>query len=311
MTETRDGARGASREIVVWWFRGRPSSSDGQARSLLKALESYCDLRVHAAPLVGVGRAWRSGLRGRYPVELPDPDILIGVGRESHWSMLAARWVRGGRIITFSKPFLPRWFFDLCIIPEHMGARSSSRVVATRGVLSTPSEPRSREAGTGIIIIGGPAPQYRWSDDEIIAQITEIIARHPQHRWFLTTTMQTLAETERCMQALSAANVFCIPHYEADPTWMYSRIKDVEQVWISEDSLALIYQSLTDGAATGILPVPRRKSRPNREIAALEGTAVFFPAWQAGAPMHAPQSPFNEAARCAAEIYKRWLQSAG
>lgn len=308
MTETQSGVRGAPRAAVVWWFRDRRSQHEGQVRGLLKALEACCPLHVYAAPVVGAWKAWRSILNHHYPAaDLPDPDILIGAGRETHWAMLAARWARGGRIVTLSKPYLPRWCFDLCIVSAHAGGRSSARMIATRGNLPQQTLPRPKTAGTGLIVIGGPAPHYNWSDDELIVQISEILVRYPDHRWYLTTTLQTPLETEQRLQALSGQNVFCIPHYESDPKWLFSRIQDAEQVWLTEDNLTVIYQALTAGAAVGVLPVPRRK--PNREVAALEGLVEFFPAWQAGTALHAPQPPFNESARCATEIYTRWIGS--
>ena len=178
-------------------------------------------------------------------------------------------------------------------------------MIATRGVLPPPSTPCAKIAGTGLMVIGGPALQYRWSDDELVSQITAVLSRHPDCRWYLATTAQTPAETERRLRELSGHNVFCIPHHEVDPHWLDNRIQDAEQVWLSEDNLNTIYQTLAAGAAIGIFTVPRRK--PNPEVTALEGLVVFFPAWQAGQALHVPQPPFNESARCAAEIYQRWL----
>ena len=309
MTETQDGVRGASRAAVVWWFRGRLSQHEDQVHGLLKALEKQCPLRIYAAPVVSFWKAWHFFLRRYYPAaDLPDPDILIGAGRETHWAMLTARWVRGGRIVTLSKSYLPRWLFDLCIIPAYAGGRSSKRMIATRGILPSPQAPLPKVAATGLIVIGGPSSQYRWSDDELIAQISEILSRHPDYRWYLTTTPQTPADTERRLQAFSAQNVFCIPHSETDAKWLLGRIQDAEQVWLTEDNLFTIYKALTAGAAVGVIPVPRRK--PSKEITALEGLVVFFPAWQAGMDLHEAQPPFNESARCATEIYRRWLCNA-
>lgn len=307
MSENPDSVRGASRAIVVWWFRERPSDADGQARGLLKAMEAQCSLRVYAAPVLNIWRAWQFALRRRFPAaELPNPDILVGTGRDTHWSMLVARWARGGRIITLSKPNLPRWLFDLCIVPAHAGGVDKARMIATRGILPEPSAQRPKIAGTGLIMIGGPAPQLRWSDEVIFERVTEILARQPDYRWYVITTPQSSADMVRRIAELSAQNVFCMAHHEVDPKWLQSRIQDVEQIWVSEDNLAVIYQALTAGAAVGVLPVPRNK--PSREIAALNGLVVFYPQWRDGESLHAPQSPFNESARCAAEIVKRWLQ---
>ena len=97
VTETQDGVRGASRAAVVWWFRGRLSQHEDQVQGLLKALEKQCPLRIYAAPVVSFWKAWHFFLRRYYPAaDLPDPDILIGAGRETHWAMLTARCAGSG-----------------------------------------------------------------------------------------------------------------------------------------------------------------------------------------------------------------------
>src|SRR3569833_1114967 len=125
--------------------------------------------------------------------------------------MLAARWARGGRIVTLAKPHLPRWLVDLCIVTEHEGGRSSKRVFATRGALPQPGSPRPRAQGTGLVVVGGPRSALRSSDDELCAQITDILARHPVLRWFISTTPQTLAETEQRLLSRAAAIIFVVP----------------------------------------------------------------------------------------------------
>ena len=308
MTEARERVRGASRAMVVWWFRTRRSEQEAQARGLLKALDTECPIRVYAAPVVGPWKAWRSALRRHYPAaNLPNPDLLLGTGREAHWAMLAARWARGGRIVTLAAPQLPRWLFDLCVLPEHEGARNSKRVFATRGALPQPFPPRPRAQGTGLIVVGGPGGAHRGSDDELLAQVSGVLSRAPDHRWFITTTARTSAETEQRLHALAAVHVHVVPHHEADPHWLLARMQEVEQVWVSEDNLDGIYQALNAGAAVGVLAVHSRT--PHSSLTALADLVVTYAAWQAGAPVRAPQPPFNEAARCAAEIARRWLSA--
>src|SRR3569623_2476828 len=150
------------------------------------ALVAQCPLLVLAAPVVVPGKAWRYALRRHYPAgALPDPDLLRGTGRESHGALLAARWARGGRIVTLSKPRLPRWLFELCIVPEHAGGRNAPRMIATRGALPPPRVPRLRTTGSGLIVIGGPSKDPRWTADELLGQLRAILARAPAQRWFV------------------------------------------------------------------------------------------------------------------------------
>src|SRR3569833_4436111 len=98
--------------------------------------------------------------------------------------MLAARPARGGRIVTLAKPHLPRRLFDLCIVPEHEGGRSSKRVFAPRGALPQPGSPRPRAQGTGLVVVGGPSSAHRWSAAELDAQNTDILVCFVFFCWF-------------------------------------------------------------------------------------------------------------------------------
>ena len=67
---------------------------------------------------------------------LPTPDLLLGAGHHTHLSLLAARRIRGGKVVVLMRPSLPPGLFDLCLIPEHDAPPARPNVLATRGALN-------------------------------------------------------------------------------------------------------------------------------------------------------------------------------
>ena len=103
-----------------------------------------------------------------------------------------------------------------------------------------------------------------------------------------------------------------VPVAETGPGWLSERLASVAQVWVTEDSVSMVYEALTANAATGVLGVPaKRASRVTRGIAALarEGLVTGFADWQRGRKLAPPAAPFNEAARVAAWIGEKWLSA--
>ena len=81
-------------------------------------------------------------------------------------------------------------------------------------------------------------------------------------------------------------------------------------IWVSEDSVSMIYEALTSGASCGLIGLPRVKAtRVARGIAQMvaDGSLVYARDWLDGAPMPCATHPLNEAKRCARLIRSRWF----
>ena len=82
------------------------------------------------------------------------------------------------------------------------------------------------------------------------------------------------------------------------------------QAWATADSVSMVYEALTAGAAVGILDVPRKRaSRISRGLdrLAADGWVTSVVDWQQRPPLHRPPGVFNEAERCARWIVERWF----
>ena len=96
------------------------------------------------------------------------------------------------------------------------------------------------------------------------------------------------------------------------PEWLPYRLAEAPRVWATEDSLSMVYEALSAGAAVGLLTVPRRGSdRVTREMTQLiaDGVLTSYEDWRQRQALTGSGQPLNEAARCAQWISEHLLSS--
>jgi len=299
--------------LIVWRFTDGKPGHQNQSTGLLAALQHRLPVEDYLLPSLSPGTALRALLTGRLAAggSLPAPDLLIGAGHATHLSLLAARRVRGGRTIVLMKPSLPAAWFDLCIIPAHDTPRVADSILVTRGVLNRVRYSADRDAGTGLILLGGPSAHVEWSTAAVVVQVRELLAHSPGVRWTLTTSRRTPGTLLEQLAAEPALRGVVVPWEQTAPDWLPDRLARASHVWVTQDSVSMIYEALTSGAAVGLLNVPWRDERDRlaRGVAQLvqDGLVTGFDAWQHGRELQPPAEPFDEAARCAAWIARTWL----
>ena len=301
--------------LVVWAYTDGKAGHENQTRGLVRALGDRHSLETHWIQPARGARTWLHALAGRYPPGdgLPDPQLHIGAGHGVHLAMLLARRARGGRIVVLMRPSLPRAWFDVCVVPEHDGI-AGANIITTQGALNvivpskTPGSTQDPQAG--LILIGGPSRHYGWSDTGAVQQVTDIVQRDASISWTLTTSRRTPARTLALLQEIAAPNLTVVPYTNTDGLWLPRELARAARVWVSEDSVSMVYEALTAGAATGLIIVTRRHAnRISRGMDALvrDQLVTPFPAWHQGAVLAPPALPFNEAARVAAWIRTTWF----
>lgn len=294
---------------IVWRFSDGKAGHDVQTLGLVRALQAQSDVAVFTLPL----QRSRSGLwlwlSGRYArgASLPAPDLLVGAGHRTHFHLLAARRHWGGRIILCMKPSLPLSWFDLCLIPEHDAPPPAPNVLVTTGVLNTVQVGARHDSDTGLIVLGGPSRHFRWDDDDILGQLQCLLAARPRRRWLLATSPRTPPALVRRLAQRPGFEY--VPWETAHSGWLAQRMAEAGEVWVSEDSMSMLYEALSSGARVGVLRV--RRGAANRVTAAvdalLERGWLGRPGdWQPGS---GPEPPLDEAGRCAAWVRQRWLNA--
>jgi mitochondrial fission protein ELM1 len=243
---------------------------------------------------------------------LPDPQLIISTGRRTHLTNLAARRARGGRSIVLMRPSLPRSWFDLCIVPAHDRLQPDSHTLPSLGPLNPvkPASPRVSES-TSLCLIGGPSKHYRWDQDGLIDQLKTLIAATPLQPFVIADSRRTPEATSRALQRLAGKQLKFFHHLDTPVNWIDQQLAQAAWIWVTRDSLAMVYESLSSGAAVGLIDVPvRRRSPLTRAVDHLlaDRQVVSFADWcGAGAAPLLPPAPLQEARRCAAIISQRWF----
>jgi mitochondrial fission protein ELM1 len=93
------------------------------------------------------------------------------------------------------------------------------------------------------------------------------------------------------------------------PGWVAEQLALAGRVWVSEDSVSMVYEALTSGAAVGVLNVPCKAwGRVAQGLDSLveKRLVTTFTTWRQGQKLLPPRQQFNEAHRCAQILIERW-----
>jgi len=298
---------------VVWRYTDGKPGHENQTLGLIQALSEHLDIQVCALAALPPMQALWSLISGHYPKQtsLPDPWLVIGAGHATHLSVLAARRATGAKAIVLMKPSLPTTWFDLCIVPEHDQAADSSHILASRGVLNRITPAKNRKADSSLILVGGPSRHYDWSNDAVFEQI-KTIADKTGHRCLVAGSRRTPPELSASLSRLE--NVDWVASEQTDANWLPEQLDRAESIWITEDSVSMIYEALSTGARCGLIEVTRKQpdratlDRITRGVdKLLEGKMLTaYSQWLQGQGLYAPAQPLNEASRCAKWILQKW-----
>lgn len=302
--------------LTVWYFPDGKAGHERQVSALSDALARLRPLDRHAVPLLRPAQVLRqfAGARAASFAGLPSPDLLIVAGHRTHWSGLAARRARGGRLVVLMRPSLPLSWFDLCLVPRHDNVPSSPHVLVTAGALVQPRLPIeiSRD-NVSLIVVGGPSRHFSWDESSLLQQIRAILDAAPEQAFTIADSRRTPEGTSRALERLAGGrnSTTFISQSATIPGWIDRQYSRSAAVWVTRDSVSMVFEAVSSGAAVGLLDVPGRQPR-NRLLGATDelvasGSIVTFLAWQSGTPLRRSAQPLREAERCATEIIRRWF----
>ena len=252
--------------LVVWRFSDGKAGHDNQTRGLAEALARLQPVETCTLNPLPPAVALRGWLLGRLPSwnDLPAPDVLLGAGHRTHLSLLAARRTRGGKVVVLMCPSLPLSLFDLCLIPEHDAPPSRANVLATRGALNRIQPSAVQDPRQGLLLIGGPSEHFGWDDAALRQSIAALVVADPAMQWTLTTSRRTPPGFLEGLSSLADARLTVVPVTATGPDWLPAQLARVGQAWVTADSVSMVYEALTSGAAVGILDVPQKTRQPDQ-----------------------------------------------
>ena len=299
---------------VVWQFVDGLAGHENQSSGLIQSLARVRTLDTHRLTVANHCRVSQAlnWLFARCPQasELPDPDLIIGAGHATHFPMMSARRARGGRTIVLMKPSLPLGLFDLCVVPEHDQPIRRDNLLVTRGVLNRLRPGEHKDSSRGLILLGGPSKHHAWSDVQLLEQLEAITADEKFESWLIATSRRTPAETITRLRRLESASLSVVSVDSVDAEWLPGELSRCATAWVSEDSVSMLYEALSAGAATGLIEVPSKApSRVQRGIEGLiaEGWITTFAQWRKDGVLKSAPQQFNESERVARAIVEKWL----
>lgn len=295
--------------LTLWRLTDGKPGHEKQSLGLARALDALVGADCRDLRVSGGGAALADWLLARFSAgrDLPSPDLILAAGHATHVPALAARRARGGRIVVLMRPSLPLSLFDLCLIPAHDRPPERPNVVVTQGVLNAVAAKGAPGPNRGLILIGGPSRHYRWDNAALAAQVRELVGAQLDLGWTLTTSRRTPGDFLTTLDAPPGLDIR--PHTLTPAGWLEQALSGSAQVWVSPDSVSMIYEALTAGCRVGLFHlIPKRGSRIASDTARLAEAGLITPIdrWRRGYGLTPPPSGFNEAERCARLILERW-----
>ncbi|MES2439041.1 MAG: mitochondrial fission ELM1 family protein [Verrucomicrobiota bacterium] len=294
--------------LIIWLLGDGKPGHENQSLGLTDAIARTVSCEIHRISLAGKrGLFTRIKAASRASAGFPKPDLIIAAGHATHPSLLWLARRHHARSVVLMRPSLPMAWFDLCIVPAHDFPNGCERgnLVLTRGALNRVAPPGDSPRSGKMILIGGPSASHGWDGGELLAALTEISANGG---WQLTDSRRTPdGFIDKIRKQLPAIEIF--PHHQTTPEWLPGKLATADEVWVTEDSVSMVYEALSSGAKVGLLPVPRlqENSRVLRGLEELVARKFLTPFadWEGTRRLTQPPETLREADRCAAMVLDR------
>lgn len=286
--------------LSIWILGDGKPGHENQSLGLAEAMGRRVDYEVHRIPV----KPWREALK--IAIGLPNPDLIVAAGHSTHGLIwwLSRRY--RARSVVMMRPSLPMGLFDMVIAPEHDFKNlpaSEGSVLTSRGALNRVVPNVDQEKHGVLVLLGGPSKHHAWDSEVMRGMLVEIAERIPNLE---------VADSRRTPDGFFDSLDFIKErhsHHETPQGWLAERLARVEAVWVTEDSVSMVYEALTGGAKVGALPVPRIRENA-RVIQGLDqlvtdGWVSRFEDWKDCGTLKSPPEILAEADRAAAWLLGR------
>lgn len=306
---------------VVALLDGRPGH-EKQSKGIIQALQAHVEVETQeivvapVSPLEDLRRLILLYLPGKgwSDRRIGDADLLLGTGSRTHLPLLLFKKRYALPAVTCMSPsLLIRSRFDLCFVPEHDGLAEQHNIINTSGAPNSARNLGQHQEDCGMILLGGiDVKSHRWESVKIATMVRQIILSQPQKHWTISSSPRTPPETVQLMQKIDGefANASFFDYKETHPGWIENQYDKSAVVWVTSDSISMIYEALTAGCKVGILPMQwlreNSKFKKNEELLLAKGLVISFSTWAQGNATWPGGIQLNEAQRCAERILQIW-----
>ncbi len=242
-------------------------------------------------------------------------DLLIGTGTHTHLPMLFCKRAYNIPVITCMSPaFYLASHFDLIFSPFHDKAQESDNRVITTGPPNTNKNGNVHNEKKVLILVGGEDKRkHIWHSDQIVENIRRLCKSDATKYFTISSSPRTPEKTCKELEKLSLSqdNVYFYHFKDTPKGWVEDQYQIHREVWVTGDSISMVYEALSSGCAVGIIPVQWKQKNSKFKISENylkeKGLTVDLNAFLKGEPLQNNKPTLNEASRCAKEIIKRIL----
>lgn len=310
------------RPLKVISFHDGRLGHEKQTRGILEALSRLTPTALAARKVAPA--TLRSGLVGRlrYAISLWRPagqksqaaDLLVGTGTATHLPMLMLKRTCGAVAVTCMTPDFPfRRRMDLCFVPRHDRQKPAANIFCTVGPPNNVTYRKTHVHDRGLILVGGIDPKsHHWRTAPLVRRIEQLLGHDPAMTWIISSSPRTPPETIAALAEMASAcpGVEFFSSQETPDGWIEAQYAASERVWVTADSVSMVYEALSAGCRVGVLPVDwkRRSNKFRRSLEDLlqKKMITTYQAWHDGDGRMQPGVRLDEASRCAREILRRW-----
>lgn len=236
-----------------------------QAVGLYKAMQrqsnievTFQEISIQELPIFSLLKAI---LARRFGLFEKKPDYIFGVGSHTQARvLLLGRVYPKAKTVIMMKPNFPVNWFDYAIIPQHDGVKESMHVITTQGALNPIVNENRHQPNRILIALGGNSKRHQWNDEKVLSSIQRLVENNVHATFILTTsrrTPDTFLETLAQQNFYSKLQIFPVEH--TPQGWVFEEMQKAEAVWVTEDSVSMIFEALTAGCKVGVIKINRLK----------------------------------------------------
>lgn len=308
---------------IIAFLDGRPGH-EKQTRGVLNALSGLTsvDVEYRAIPRPSIGaklKNWFSYVASLPVMKRTEPDhpadVIIGTGSATHIPMLLEKKRSGGKAVVCMSPDFPLIYgMDLCFVPRHDRVRPRKNILFTSGPPNTVRFTSQHDQGRGLVLVGGiDQKSHHWNSALTLSRIRTILIKSTPKDWTISSSPRTPEDMILLLEHFAEQRIDAdfVRSEETPVGWIEDAYAGSHSVWVTADSISMIYEALTAGCEVGVIPVEWRKR--NRKFREAErdlldnGLVRSLENWLAGEEHAVGGSRLDEAGRCAKEILRRWF----
>lgn len=189
------------------------------------------------------------------------PDYVFGVGSHTQLRvLLLGKVYPKAKTIILMKPNFPFGWFDHVIIPAHDAVPQQGNVILSQGALNPIVNENRHQKNRILIALGGSSKRHQWNDQKVLQAIQQIIEHNEHAEIVLTTSRRTPKEFFQHLQFQPYIQQIKVFPVEKTPQgWIFEEMQKAEAVWVTEDSVSMIFEALTAGCRVGVIEIDRLK----------------------------------------------------